>query len=208
MARLRPRGHDPVLHASASRSGPDQVDPQEDHCRRHGLALPRRDKARAENVSMWRALILTLALLARPTALVLAHDAPHDQRLPTIGPAPNFALISQDGAPVALRDFRGKVVAVTFIYTSCPDICPMLTAKMAKVQDDLGRDFAAKIAFISITVDPERDTPDVLKGYAQAYGANLAGWTFLTGSPSAIRDVTHRYGVVVATAGDGGVDHT
>ncbi len=158
-------------------------------------------------MSIWRALILTLALLAPPT-LALAHDAPHDQRLPTIGPAPNFALISQDGVPVALRDFRGKVVAVTFIYTFCPDICPMLTAKMAEVQDDLGRDFGAKIAFISITVDPERDTPDVLKEYARAYGANLAGWTFLTGSPPAIRDVTHRYGVVVATAADGSVDHT
>jgi len=158
-------------------------------------------------VSIWRALILTLALLAPPT-LALAHDAPHDQRLPTIGPAPNFALISQDGVPVALRDFRGKVVAVTFIYTFCPDICPMLTAKMAEVQDDLGRDFGAKIAFISITVDPERDTPDVLKEYARAYGANFAGWTFLTGSPPAIRDVAHRYGVVVATAGDGSVDHT
>jgi protein SCO1/2 len=158
-------------------------------------------------VSIWRALILTLALLARPTP-GWAHDALHDQRLPTIGPAPEFTLTSQDGAPVSLADFRGKVAAVTFIYTSCPDICPMLTAKMAEVQYDLGRDFGAKIAFISITVDPERDTPDVLKEYAQTYGANLAGWSFLTGSPPAILDVTHRYGVVVATAGDGGVDHT
>jgi protein SCO1/2 len=84
----------------------------------------------------------------------------------------------------------------------------MLTAKMADVQDDLGRDFGAKIAFISITVDPERDTPAVLKEYAQAYGANLAGWTFLTGSPPAILDVTHRYGVFVSKTTDGGVDHT
>jgi protein SCO1/2 len=156
---------------------------------------------------MGPSLILTLAVLAWP-ALGLAHDARHDQQLPTIGAAPNFALISQDGAPVALRDFRGKVVAVTFIYTFCPDICPMLTAKMADVQDDLGRDFGAKIAFISITVDPERDTPAVLKEYAQAYGANLAGWTFLTGSPPAILDVTHRYGVFVSKTTDGGVDHT
>jgi protein SCO1/2 len=156
---------------------------------------------------MGPSLILTLAVLAWP-ALGLAHDARHDQQLPTIGAAPNFALISQDGAPVELRDFRGKVVVVTFIYTFCPDICPMLTAKMADVQDDLGRDFGAKIAFISITVDPERDTPAVLKEYAQAYGANLAGWTFLTGSPPAILDVTHRYGVFVSKTTDGGVDHT
>src|SRR5260221_5020050 len=84
----------------------------------------------------------------------------------------------------------------------------MLTAKMAEVQDDLGRDFGAKIAFISITVDPERDTPAVLKEYAQAYGANHAGWTFLTGSPPAILDVTRRYGVFVSKTTDGGVDHT
>ena len=65
----------------------------------------------------------------------------HEQRLPTIGPAPDFALTSQDGAPVALRDFRGKVVAVTFIYTSCTDVCPLLTEKMAQVQDELGAGF-------------------------------------------------------------------
>ena len=91
---------------------------------------------------------------------------PHqkEQRLPTIGAAPDFALTSQDGAEVTLGDFRGKVVAVAFIYTSCPDVCPMLTDKMARVQDELGPDFGTEIAFVSITVDPERDTPEVLKG--------------------------------------------
>ena len=77
--------------------------------------------------------------MAWPT-LALAHDAAHDQRLPTIGPAPDFALTSQDGARVTLADFRGKVVAVTFIFTSCTDTCPLLTAKMAQVQDELGAD--------------------------------------------------------------------
>lgn len=158
-------------------------------------------------MNMGPALVLALALLGWP-ALGLADDASLDQRLPTIGPAPQFALISQDGAPVALRDFGGKVVAVTFIYTSCPDICPTLTAEMAKVQTDLGPDFAAKIVFVSITVDPERDTPAVLKEYAQAFGANLAGWTFLTGSAAAISDVAHRYGIFVSKTSDGGVDHT
>ena len=63
---------------------------------------------------------------------------------------------------------------------------------MVTVQDRLGHDFGSKISFVSITVDPERDTPEDLKMYAQAYGANLAGWTFLTGEPEAIRDVTRR----------------
>ena len=84
-----------------------------------------------------------------------------------IGPAPPFTLTSQDGKPVALADLRGKVVAVTFIYTGCPDFCPLLTQKMVDVQDALGADFGAKIAFVSITLDPEHDTPEVLKDYAQ-----------------------------------------
>ena len=109
---------------------------------------------------------------------------------------------------MTLGDLRGKVVAVTFIYTSCPDVCPMLTDKMARVQDELGADFGSKVAFVSITVDPERDTPEVLKEYAEAFDADLAGWSFLTGEPAAVRDVAHRYGVAVAKAADGQVDHT
>src|SRR5690348_7218172 len=91
-----------------------------------------------------------------------------DAALPMIGPAPPFALISQDGRPISLDDFRGKVVAVTFMYTSCPDICPLLTEKMAQVRDALSADFGTRVAFVSITVDPENDTPDVLKNFADA----------------------------------------
>ncbi len=128
--------------------------------------------------------------------------------LPRIAPAPPFELISQDRAAVALADYHGKVVAVTFILTLCTSTCPVLTPMMAAVQDRLGRDFGSKIAFVSITVDPERDTPEDLKMYAQAYGANLAGWSFLTGDPDAIRDVTRRYGVYATKTENGDVDHT
>jgi protein SCO1/2 len=131
-----------------------------------------------------------------------------ERPLPEIAPAPEFTLTSQDNAQVALADLRGKVVAVTFIYTLCVDTCPVLTPMMSFIQDQLGADFGAKIAFVSITVDPERDTPKVLKEYAQAFGANLAGWSFLTGPPDAIRDVTRRYGVFASKSTDGNVDHT
>ena len=154
------------------------------------------------------AFVPALAMLVCLT-LVQAHYAPHEQRLPTIGPAPDFALTSQAGAPVTLRDLRGRVVAVAFIYTSCPDVCPLLTAKMARVQDELGADFGPKVAFVSITVDPENDTPETLRAYAEAHGADLAGWSFLTGTPAIVREVAHRYGVAVAGAADGQqVDHT
>src|SRR3984893_11194504 len=144
-------------------------------------------------------LVLTLSAL---TALVLAqpHAAPQQpfQALPEIAPAPEFVLTSQDGSQVALAEFRGKVVAVTFIYTLCTDTCPVLTPMMSFVQDRLGGDFGANIAFASITVDPERDTPEVLKEYAQAFGADLGGWAFLTGPPEAIREVRRGYGVFAA----------
>jgi protein SCO1 len=153
------------------------------------------------------AVVLTLGMLAWPT-LAWAHEAVDEQRLPTIGPAPQFALTSQDGARVTLAEFRGKVVAVAFIYTSCPDVCPLLTAKMAQVQDELGSDFGSKVAFVSISVDPENDTPEALQAYAEAHGADLAGWTFLTGAPAAVREAARRYGVAVSTAADGRVDHT
>jgi protein SCO1 len=128
--------------------------------------------------------------------------------LPKIAPAPEFALISQDGAPVKLTDYRGKVVALTFIFTLCANTCPVLTPMMSFVQDQLGSDFGKKIHFVSITVDPERDTPAVLKEYAQAFGANLSGWSFLTGTPDAIREVTRRYGIFAAKTTNGSIDHT
>jgi protein SCO1/2 len=160
---------------------------------------------------MRTALVLTLVMLAS-LLLVQPHDGPQgasrESPLPKIAPAPEFALTSQDGVQVALSDFRGKVVAVTFIFTLCTATCPVLTPMMSFVQDQLGRDFGAKIAFVSITVDPERDTPEVLKEYAQAFGANLSGWAFLTGTPDAIRDVTRRYGVFASKTPGGDVDHT
>src|SRR5436853_689444 len=137
-----------------------------------------------------------------------ADPAAEGQALPKIAPAPDFALTSQDGAPVKLSDYRGRVVAVTFIFTLCADTCPVLTPMMSFVQDQLGEDFGEKIAFVSITVDPERDTPEVLKEYGEAFGANFAGWFFLTGSPPTVREVTRRYGVFAAKAENGNVDHT
>jgi protein SCO1/2 len=150
-------------------------------------------------------LMLAFAILTRPEAS--RPDAP-DLSLPKIGMAPEFALTSQDGGPVRLADFRGKVVAITFIYTLCSSTCPALTPMMARVQDELREDFGKRIAFVSITVDPERDTPEVLKLYAQAFGADLAGWSFLTGTPAAIHDLMRRYGVFASHAGNGDIDHT
>jgi protein SCO1/2 len=151
--------------------------------------------------------LLILALMTW-LALALSQAVGESVDLPKIGPAPAFNLMTQDGARLALKDLHGKVVAVTFIYASCADTCPLLTAKLAGLQARLGADFGARVFFVAITVDPERDTPQVLKRYAQAHGANLTGWAFLTGTPAEIRQVARQYGIYAKKTPRGAVDHT
>jgi protein SCO1/2 len=152
-------------------------------------------------------VIVALALTMF-SALGRSHEVSGDKSLPVMGLAPNFTLTSQNGAPVSLASLHGKVVAVTFIYTGCPDICPLLTQKMVQVQDELGTNFGKKVAFVSISLDPEHDTPEVLKDYAEFWGARLDGWSFLTGPLEAVRDVTRHYGVFFAKKEDGSVEHS
>jgi len=160
-------------------------------------------------------LVLTfvIAALTVPAAMMPvepSRDAATaaSEPLPKIAPAPTFTLTSQDGAQVSLAGLRGKVVAVTFIFTRCTATCPVLTPMMSLVQDRLGHDFGSKIAFASITVDPEHDTPEMLKLYAQMHGADLAGWSFLTGLPPVISDLMRRYGVYAAKNAEGDIEHS
>jgi protein SCO1/2 len=153
------------------------------------------------------ALALTLAMMLASASAASAHATKENARLPVVGPAPQFALTAETGKRVALADLRGKVLAVTFIYATCTDTCPLLTAKMAEIQRRLGRDFGPRVRFVSITVDPEVDTPEVLRGYAKAHGANAEGWSFLTGTRGEIAEVLRRYGVYARKNESGGVDH-
>ncbi len=116
--------------------------------------------------------------------------------LPTIGPAPTFELTAQDGRTVALAELRGKVVVVDFIFTSCIDECPLQTEKLASLQPALGSAFGPRVAFVSISIDPEHDTPQVLAAYAARHHAKPQGWSFLTGRPEQIRTISRSYGVV------------
>jgi protein SCO1/2 len=170
---------------------------------RSGMLLSTVAASAARNV----APILGLVLMTLATA-VLAHESdPGEGRLPRIGPAADFSLETTGGGRLGLRDLRGKVVAVTFIYTSCADTCPLLTAKLAGIARRLSSPSAARVSFVAITVDPERDTPAVLERYARVYGATGPGWAFLTGTPARIAEVARRYGVVRSPQGNGSVDH-
>jgi protein SCO1/2 len=150
---------------------------------------------------------LIAMLLACLTAQALAHGTKAKGRLPMVGAAPEFALTNQDGQRVALSDSAGTVRAVTFIYATCKDTCPTLTAKMALMQQKLGADFGKRVRFVSISVEPEIDTPVVLKAYAEKFGADPRGWSFLTGNPEEIQDVVRKYGAFAKRLKPGDVDH-
>jgi protein SCO1/2 len=155
-----------------------------------------------------RAVAFLLAAALAGSTPALPDIALDNSGLPVIGQAPDFVLRALDGTQVTLAQFRGKVVALAFIFASCSSTCPILTAKMATVQDRLGSDFGPRIVFLSITVDPEHDSLDVLRRYVETFGANPTGWKFLTGSPNTIRAIERRYGVFAARAPSGDVDHT
>jgi cytochrome oxidase Cu insertion factor (SCO1/SenC/PrrC family) len=95
------------------------------------------------------------------------------------GSVPDFTLIERNGSAVDLAHLRGKIWIADFIYTTCTDTCPLQTAMMAKLQQE----YAGKsdVQFVSITVDPERDTPEVLAQYADKHQADATRWYFLTG---------------------------
>jgi protein SCO1/2 len=112
-------------------------------------------------------------------------------------PAPAFALTDQNGRRVSLAEFRGKVVIVTFLFTNCTDVCPLLPQILARVDERLAAAERAKVHYIGISVDPRRDTPKQMKKFMRARGLPEDRWTLLTGSVPELTRVANDYGVVV-----------
>jgi len=108
---------------------------------------------------------------------------------------PNLPVVTQDGKTLKFYDdvIKGKIVLISFIYTNCPDICPLTTARLTQVEDQLGGIVGRDIFFVSMTVDPERDTPERLKEFATAFDVG-PGWLFLTGKPEDIRAINYKLG--------------
>ena len=117
-------------------------------------------------------------------------------------PAPEFTLLDQFGEETSLRDQRGNVVALTFLYTNCPDICPLTAHSLAKAHEALGED-AARVSIIAISVDPARDTPQQVYAYSQQRNM-LDKWSFLTGSEEELSALWEAYYVAVERTDNSG----
>jgi len=152
-------------------------------------------------------LVCAAAILPMVAEPVHAHgSAPATRNPDTAAPVvsrwganyfPNVALTTQDGKTVRLYDdlLKGKTVAINLIFTECQDVCPLETAMMVQLQRALGARVGKDIFFYSISVDPTRDTPEVLKAYAGKYGAGGPGWLFLTGKPEEIKLIARKLGL-------------
>lgn len=164
---------------------------------------------------MSQRILLTIAILLAALLLGLAffwQPTLPERPLPVAAaPAGGDFTLQAAGGPVALQDFRGKVVLVYFGYTYCPDICPTSLAATAEGLKLLTPEELARVAVIFVSVDPERDTPARLKEYAEFFHPAIVG---VTGTPEEVAAIARRYGVFYArqpveTAGGGYVvDHT
>ncbi len=152
---------------------------------------------------MAHAALLALSLLA-------GADPAAGSRLAVIQAAPDFALTDQDGKAVRRADLAGKVLLVSFVFTTCNGSCPATTARLEKVQAALkakGLLKAGRVRLVSITLDPARDTPAVLRRYMQTYDADPASWSFLTGGAAEVAAVIKAWGMWVRPAANGQLDH-
>lgn len=138
-------------------------------------------------------------------ALVAWLVRPGPEPLPVLYPMPEFELTTEQGTPLRSGDLAGEVVVANFVFTSCPTVCPLLTAHMARLQERLAG--SPGVRLLSFSVDPKNDTPEVLKAYGEKYGQDPARWTFLTGDLSAITKAVEK-GFKIGIQGAGDPDAT
>lgn len=168
-------------------------------------------------MELLKSVALAFALVTTIIAPVLAHSLEEvDQDLrdkdkyfqPVDSEAPSFSLQDADGRVVSLAGLRGKVVVLNFIYTNCPDVCPLHAERIAELQVMINQTpMKAMAEFVTITTDPKRDTGEVLRDYGKAHGLDPVNWVFLTATPDQPEDSTRKiaeaYGLKFTQGDDG-----
>lgn len=154
-------------------------------------------------------LLLIFCLFCTPFLGFAGEQTSPPSSLADIGPAPAVELIDAQGKPFVLAGLRGKAVIVSFVFTTCTGSCPATTFSLTRVQRALKEAglWSNQVEFVSISLDPARDTPEVLAAYARNYDADPAAWHFLTGPPDRVDKVVASWGMWAKIGPSGTLDH-
>jgi len=148
------------------------------------------DRASPRSATAWKATLIAIPFVTAALLLWLRQLEVNALRARTIssyGTVPSFQLINQNGQPFGSAQLLGKIWIADFIFTTCPGPCPMISTRMSELQKPLEK---TDVHLVSFTVDPAKDTPEVLRGYAEKLQAQPGRWDFLTGPQSTIYDLS------------------
>ena len=159
-------------------------------------------------ITLGAILVFHVAGLEHLFAATLHYAHPKLERREVRIPIRDFSLTDQSNKIFKFNSFKGKVLLVDFAYTTCPDVCPLMTAAMRSVQDELTSAERKLVHLIMVTTDPEIDSPAVLASYARRYRVDFSNWSFLTGDAPSLAQVWKNFGVGVKKIARGLVDHT
>lgn len=148
--------------------------------------LPVRSPVVTKRSTAWKATLILIPLVTAGVLFWLRQvqvNQLSNRPLPVYGTVPKFDLVNQDAQPFGSEQLAGKIWIADFIFTSCPGPCPIITTRMSELQRPLGK---SDVHLVSVSVDPEKDTPEVLRTYAYKLHIQPGRWDFLTGSRDAI----------------------
>jgi protein SCO1/2 len=140
---------------------------------------------------LWKMTLILVPVITLGLLLSLRHievAALRQRTVSSYGRVPSFELVNQNGQSFGSAQLVGRIWIADFIYTSCPGPCPMISTRMSELQKPLEK---TDVHLVSFSVDPEKDKPEVLRGYAEKLHADPKRWDFLTGPKSAIYDLSH-----------------
>jgi protein SCO1/2 len=146
---------------------------------------------RSRSATAWKVILILIPFLTLALLLWLRHlevSALRQRAVPSYGIVPAFQLVNQNGQPLGSAQLTGKIWIADFIFTSCRGPCPLISTRMSELQKPLEK---TDVHLVSFSVDPETDTPEVLRGYAEKLQADPKRWDFLTGPKSAIYKLSH-----------------
>jgi cytochrome oxidase Cu insertion factor (SCO1/SenC/PrrC family) len=148
------------------------------------------ERQSSKAATLWKATLIAIPIVTLLLLLWLRQlevSALRQRTVSAYGSVPEFQLMNQDGKQFGSANLRGKIWIADFIYTTCPGPCPMISSRMSELQKPLQK---TDVHLVSFTVDPAKDTPDVLRIYAERLQAERGRWDFLTGAQSTIYNLS------------------